>query len=64
MTLREKVARWLRRRRSMAVRLDDAYAALRAIAEGNLGDGPGQANYDIIKLVARQALPPELRGKP
>lgn len=30
--------------------------ALRNIAEGNLGDGPGQANYERIREVARAAL--------
>ena len=37
-------------------RLADAYAALRSIAEGNLGDASWQANYETIKQVARNAL--------
>lgn len=41
--------------------LADAYAALRSIAEGNLGGGPGQANYATIKTVARNALPENQR---
>jgi hypothetical protein len=32
--------------------------ALRNIAEGNLGDGPGQANYARIRFVAAAALSP------
>lgn len=36
--------------------LNDAYAALRSIAEGNLGDQPWQANYETIRQVARNAL--------
>lgn len=43
---------------------DDAYAALRAIAEGNLGDMPWQANYQTIKLVASVAIPAEHRTSP
>lgn len=37
-------------------RLADACAALRSIAEGNLGDASWQANYETIKQVARNAL--------
>ena len=37
-------------------RLADAHAALRRIAEGNLGDAPWQANYTTIKQVACNAL--------
>ena len=44
------------------LRLADAYAALRAIAEGNLGSGPGQANYETIKQVASNALPEDQRA--
>jgi hypothetical protein len=33
-------------------------ATLRHIAEGNLGDEPWQANYDLIRDVARAALNP------
>lgn len=41
----------------LGARLTDAYAALRSIAEGNLGDLPWQASYDTIRQVARNALP-------
>lgn len=40
-------------------RAEKAVEALRAIAEGNLGDGPGQANYARIKQVALASLPKE-----
>lgn len=30
--------------------------ALRSIAEGNLGDAPWQANYNVIRHVAKEAL--------
>lgn len=33
-------------------------AALRSLAEGNLGDDPWQANYDKIRSVASKALEP------
>jgi hypothetical protein len=41
---------------SLETKLRDAHAALRSIAEGNLGDSPWQANYETIKQVARNAL--------
>lgn len=41
---------------SAETKLRDAYAALRSIAEGNLGDQPWQASYETIKQVARNAL--------
>lgn len=41
---------------------DDAYGALRSLAEGNLGDLPWQANYQTVKLVASMAIPPEHRA--
>ena len=40
----------------LEVRLVDAEAALRSIAEGNLGDASWQANYETIKQVARNAI--------
>ena len=43
-------------------RLADAYAALRCIAEGNLGDASWQANYATLKQVARNALPEDQRN--
>lgn len=46
----------------LTVRLDDAYKALRSLAEGNLGNLPWQANYDTIRTVARNALPEEMRS--
>lgn len=36
--------------------LTSTQAALRRIAEGNLGDEPWQADYDKIRAVARAAL--------
>jgi len=39
--------------RDRRLRFEDA---LRAIAEGNLGDGPGQANYERIRATAAAAL--------
>lgn len=35
---------------------DKLVSALRRIAEGNLGDEPWQANYGVIRLVAKEAL--------
>lgn len=43
-----------------AAPVSDHAAALRKIAEGNLGDGPGQANYARIRAVAADALSPYL----
>ena len=43
-------------------RVEDAHKALRAIAEGNLGDLPWQANYEVIRIVARNALPETTRA--
>lgn len=40
----------------LKVRLENAYNALRRIAEGNLGDAAWQANYERIRHVARNAL--------
>jgi hypothetical protein len=37
-------------------RADRAVAALTAIAEGNLGDAPWQADYEKIRKVARAAI--------
>lgn len=41
---------------------DDMAKALRSLAEGNLGDAPWQANYETIKLVARNAIPTAITG--
>lgn len=41
---------------SCSEKLAKAEATLRNIAEGNLGDGPGQANYARIKAIALAAL--------
>ena len=41
---------------SLAARNAELEAGIRAIAEGNLGDEPGQANYARIKSVARSLL--------
>lgn len=41
---------------SCSEKLAKAEAALRNIAEGNIGDGPGQANYARIRAVALAAL--------
>lgn len=38
------------------VRVKDLTKCLRSLAEGNLGDGPGQYGYDTIKLVAANAI--------
>jgi hypothetical protein len=43
-------------------RIETLEAALRAIAEGNLGDLPWQANYDRLKDYARAALEPSDKG--
>jgi len=42
--------------REAAERLSTLEAALRNIAEGNLGNDPWQANYEKIREVARAAL--------
>ena len=65
----ELVAAWNTRHRTAAiagerVQRDDAWAALRRIAEGNLGDAPWQANYETIRTVARNALPPAALSAP
>ncbi|WP_439398778.1 hypothetical protein ACRQ5Q_15335 [Bradyrhizobium sp. PMVTL-01] len=44
-------------------RLADAYAVLRSIAQGNLGDATWQADYETIKQVARNALPEDERRR-
>lgn len=53
----EQVRTSIRLRQAADARLADAYAALRSLAEGNLGDASWQANYETIKQVARNALP-------
>lgn len=35
---------------------------LRAIAEGNLGDDPWQANYEKIRAVAKAGIAKAIRG--
>lgn len=42
-----------------AARIEALEAALRRIAEGNLGDLPWEANYERIRQVTRAALAPE-----
>lgn len=47
------------RAQAAEARAEKAGETLRAIGEGNLGDGPGQANYARIKQVALASLPKE-----